>query len=80
MVCISTVYCLQCLYILIWNFGEEIHGQGLYEENVLSEFRFSEAFFLLLGDELFYIIKIPSNITDPDFAPHTILHAQVTIS
>jgi hypothetical protein len=58
--------------------GEENQGQGRYEENVTSEFRFSGVFFVLFpGDYLSNIIKIPSNITDPDFAPNTILHAHI---
>jgi hypothetical protein len=57
-------------------------GQGRYEGNVRSEVRFSEILFLFhfSGYYFFNIIKIPSNITDPDFTPHTILHAHVRIS
>jgi hypothetical protein len=48
----------------------------------MSEFRFLEVLLLLYfpGDYLFNMIKIPSNITDPDFTPRTILHAHVRIS
>jgi hypothetical protein len=62
--------------------GEENQGQGYYEENVTSEVRFSEILLLLYfpGDYLSNIIKIPSNITDPDFTSRTILHAHVRIS
>jgi hypothetical protein len=62
--------------------GEENQGQGCYEGNVTSEVRFSEVIPLLHfpGDYLSNIIKIPSNITDPNFASPTILHAHVRIS
>jgi hypothetical protein len=71
------------VYIINLEFsGNENQGQGRYEENVRSEVRFSEVLLLLYfsGYYLFNIIKIPSNITDPDFAPRTILHAHVRIS
>jgi hypothetical protein len=57
-------------------------GQGCKERNVRSKVRFSEVLLLLYfpGDYLSNIIKIPSNITDPDFSPRTILHAHVRIS
>jgi hypothetical protein len=62
--------------------GEENQGQGHYEGNVTSEVRFLEVLLLLYfpGDYLSKIIKIPSNVTNSDFAPHTILHAHVRIS
>jgi hypothetical protein len=63
MVCISTVYSFAMfIYFNLEFSGEENQGQGLYEENVTSEFRFSEVFLLLhfSGSYLFNITKIPS--------------------
>jgi hypothetical protein len=83
MVCINTVYCFTVfIYFYLEFSGEKNQGQGRYEGNVTSEVRFSEALLLLYfpGDYLSIIIEIPSNITDPDFAPCTILHAHVRIS
>jgi hypothetical protein len=64
-----------------------VHGVNWYNSMrqmaiEMSEVRFSEVLLLLYftGDLLSNIIMIPSNITDPDFAPRTILHAHVRIS
>jgi hypothetical protein len=83
MVCISMVYRITVfIYFNLVFSGEENQGQGRYEENVTSEVRFLEVLLLLYfpGHYLSNIIKIPSNITGPDFVPRTILHAHVRIS
>jgi hypothetical protein len=80
MVCISTVYRFTVFIYFNLEFScEKNQGQGCYEGNVRSVVRFSEVHFLLyfLGDYLFNIIVIPSNISDADFAPCTILHVHV---
>jgi hypothetical protein len=83
MICISTVYRFTVfIYFNLEFSGEENQGQDCYEENVTSEFRFSEVLLLLdfSGYYLSNIIKIPSNIKDPDLVPRTILRAHVRIS
>jgi hypothetical protein len=83
MVCISTVYRFTVFLYFNLDFSlEENQGQGRYEGNVISEVRFLESLLSLYFpvDYHSYIIKIPSNITDLDFATRTILHAHVRIS
>jgi hypothetical protein len=83
MVCISAVYRFTVfIYFKLEFSGEENQSQGRYDGTVRSEIRFSEVLLLLYfpGNYFSNINKIPSNITDPDFAPRTILHAHVRIS
>jgi hypothetical protein len=82
MVCISTVYRFtMVMYFNVEFSGIENQYQGRYEGIVRSAARFTKILLLLhfSGYYLFNIIKISSNITDPDFTPHTILQAHIRI-